>query len=53
MLSSALAYAAFAYALAFAIALLTAGLIKLIQIGTSLGGGESSPAEKSGVKLQP
>lgn len=50
MISNALVFALFAYALAFAIALLTAGLIKLIQIGTSLGSSEAAREDKPEVK---
>jgi len=50
MLSDALVFALFAYALAFAIALLTAGIIKVIQLGTSLGSAERSSSSKPEAK---
>lgn len=37
MISDALVFALFAYTLAFALALLTAGIIKVIQMATSVG----------------
>lgn len=37
MISNALVFALFAYALAFALAMLTAGIIKVIQMATSVG----------------
>ena len=50
MLSDALVFALFAYVLAFAIALLTVGIIKVIQLGTSLGSAERSSSSKPEAK---
>lgn len=50
MISNALVFAVFTYALTFAIALLTAGIIKVIQIGTSLGADRDSPSTKSEIR---
>ncbi len=44
MLSDALVFALFAYALAFGLALLTAGMIKVIQLAT----GAAEGAKKAG-----
>lgn len=51
MLSDALTYALFVYVLTFAIALFTAGIIKVIQLGTSVGGNKAgNPSNKTGGK---
>lgn len=47
MLSQALLFALYVYALAFAIAIMTAGIIKVIQLATSLGERRANSANQT------